>query len=359
MSFLIAEFGIFWLDQIVETADPNQKLEMDPRLCSLINWQIHRQSTFFCEYNGRFESKSTKRLPKTGRVTKCNSADDKSDLSQQIRKFRKSEMAIKVRCKNCNAGFQAKDELAGRRVKCPKCKEPLKIKAPEKKRQPVAAANHNPLLDLLDEQNVRSAARGPVCENCAAELSPGAIVCVECGFNAETGMMLKTEAYDDDFDAQAADSSMSDAERIMAKAEKDIEDMPVTSEGQNFGDGAESYLIAVVMGVIGIGLIAISLVIIFTMEQITEHVASSAVSMMAAILLYVAMGIWITIVALVSKKSQGIASVCTAFLWCVVFGFMQGKQMIVPTIILLISLLIGLASGAYTYYNGFVPGVEV
>ncbi len=39
---------------------------------------------------------------------------------------------------------------------------------------------------------------------------------------------------------------MSDAERIMAKAEKDIEDMPVTSEGQNFGDGSESYLIAAV-----------------------------------------------------------------------------------------------------------------
>ena len=267
-------------------------------------------------------------------------------------------MAIKVRCGNCSAGFQAKDSLAGRRVKCPKCKQPLTIKAIEPKRQPVAAANHNPLLDLLDEQNVRSVARGPICENCAAELLPGAIVCVDCGFNAETGIMLKTEAYDDDLDAQAADSSMSDAERIMAKAEKDIEDMPVTSEGQDFGDGAESYLIAVVMGIIGVVLIAISMVIIFTMETITEHIASSAVSMIASILLYVAMGIWITIVAFVSKKSQGIGCILSAFLWCIVFGFMQGKQMIVPTVILLVSLLIGAASGTYTYYNGFVPGGE-
>ena len=265
-------------------------------------------------------------------------------------------MAIKVRCGNCSAGFQAKDSLAGRRVKCPKCKQPLTIKAKEQKREPVAAANHNPLLDLLDEQNVRSASRGPTCENCAAELVPGAIVCVDCGYNAETGAVLKTESYEDDFDAQAADSSMSDAERIMAKAEKDIEDIPVTSEGQDFGDGAESYLIAVVMGIIGVTLISIAMVIIFTMETITEHIASSAVSMIASILLYAAIGIWITIVAFIASKSQGIGCVLTGFLWCIVFGFMQGKQMIVPTVILLISLLIGAASGTYTYFYGFVPG---
>ena len=161
-------------------------------------------------------------------------------------------MAIKVRCGKCDAGFQAKDELAGRRVKCPKCKEPLVIQpagalATSRTRQPaIAPAAHNPLLDLLDEQNIRSVVRGPICENCACELSPSAVVCVECGFNVETGQMLQTEAYEDDFDAASSDSTMSDAERIMAKAEKDIEDMPVTSEGQNFGDGSESYLIAAV-----------------------------------------------------------------------------------------------------------------
>ena len=78
---------------------------------------------------------------------------------------RKRNMAIKVKCGSCDAGFKAKDELAGRRVKCPKCKEPLTIPSAPPKRvaKPVPAAPaaaHNPLLDLLDEQNVQSAGSG-------------------------------------------------------------------------------------------------------------------------------------------------------------------------------------------------------
>lgn len=266
-------------------------------------------------------------------------------------------MAINVRCGSCGAGFQAKDQLAGRRVKCPKCSVPILIKAKSPARQTATAtASHNPLLDLLDEQNVRSATRGPVCENCAAELLPNAIVCVECGFNNETGVQLQTEAYEDDLNAQASEGAMSDAERIMAKAEKDIADMPVTAEGQDFGDGADSYLIAAVAFVVGAILIGIGLVIVFTMESITQYVASSAVSFIAAMVLYVCMGLWITFVGFIQKTSQGVACVCTAFLWCVVFGFMQGRQLIVPTIVLLASLLIGAASGTYTYFYGFTPG---
>src|SRR6185436_18452823 len=40
----------------------------------------------------------------------------------------RSHMPIKVTCA-CGAAFAAKDELAGRAVKCPKCQQPLKIPA--------------------------------------------------------------------------------------------------------------------------------------------------------------------------------------------------------------------------------------
>ena len=270
-------------------------------------------------------------------------------------------MAFKVRCGKCNAGFQAKDELAGRRVKCPKCKEPLVIQpagelATSRSRQPAtASAMHNPLLDLLDEQNIRSVVRGPICENCACELSPNAVVCVECGFNVETGQMLQTESYDDDFDAANSDSTMSDAERIMAKAERDIEDMPVTSEGQNFGDGSESYLIAAVGLIVAVILISAAMVVIFMMESITEIWASSAVSFAASLTLYCSMGIWISIVAFRSKAGHGVACVATAFLWCIVFGFLQGKGLLVPVLVLIASLLIGAASGTYSAFYGWTP----
>lgn len=267
-------------------------------------------------------------------------------------------MAIKVKCGNCDASFKAKDSLAGRRVKCPSCKEPLKIPAAAPKQVakavPAPVASHNPLLDLLDEQNIRAAARGPMCENCAGELEPGAIICMECGFNHETGGQLQTEAHEDDAES-GAESAMSDADRIMAKAERDIDDMPVAADDQDFGDGAASYLIAAVACVIGVILVAIGLVVIYSMDFVSLYYNSGAISFFASCVLYFGMAIWITIVAFRQKPGHGIACICTGFLWCIVYGFMQGKTLLLPTIVLIAGLLIGSASGAYCSYNGFKP----
>jgi uncharacterized Zn finger protein (UPF0148 family) len=267
-------------------------------------------------------------------------------------------MPINVRCSGCKASFQAKDALAGRRVKCPQCKEPLTIPAARPKAAAGAGRSaHNPLLDILEQENVRAQSRGPVCENCGSEIGAGAVICVDCGYNQETGQMLSTEEYEDNTEA-GAESSMSDAERIMAKAEKDIEDNPVSGDMQDFGDGAESYMIAMIAGIAGIIMIAIGLVIIFSMETIGEYIASSAVSFIASVGLYIAMGIWITIVAFSAKASHGIACVATGFLYCVAFGFMQGKSLILPVIIMIFAFAVGAASGAYTFAYGWTPDAQ-
>lgn len=266
-------------------------------------------------------------------------------------------MAIKVKCGKCDSGFKAKDSLAGRRVKCPSCKEPLKIPAAKPQRVakpvPVAPTAANPLLDLLDEQNIRSASRGPSCENCAGELEPGAIICMECGFNHETGSRLQTEAHEDD--AGVSGAGMSDADRIMAKAEQDIDDTPVAADDQDFGDGAASYLIAAVAGLVGLILIGIGLVIIYSMDFVGLYLNSGAISFIASSLLYFSMAIWITIVAFRQKVGHGIACICTGFLWCIVYGFLQGKSLLLPTVVLIAGFLIGTASGIYVSYNGFAP----
>ena len=67
--------------------------------------------------------------------------------------------------------------------------------------------------------------------------------------------------------------------------------------------------------------------------------------------------VWITIVAFLSKKSQGILCLATAGLYCIVFGFLQGKQLLLPTIVLIISVLIAIASGFYFYNYAPEPGV--
>jgi hypothetical protein len=275
-------------------------------------------------------------------------------------------MAIKAHCGNCGSSFQAKDALAGKRVKCPKCASPIVVGqatvAGSSPPRPASAAKggagavYNPMLDLLDEVQVKSAVRGPMCPNCSGELKRGAVICVMCGYNVETGQQIRTTVYDDDDGSSGvADVGMTDADRIMAKAERDIDDMPVASHGQDFGDGADSFLIAGVAGFILLVLVGIGLTIIFSMDIIGAYINSAAISLLASIVLGSCMGLWITVVAFKSKPVHGIVCLCTAGLWCVVFGFMQGKSMLVPTVVMLVAVLVGAASGTYVMFNGWVP----
>lgn len=261
-------------------------------------------------------------------------------------------MTIKAKCGSCNKGFLAKDSLAGREVKCPSCKKPLKIpgKQPSPARSVIAASRpqaHNPLLDLLDEAGVEAMPRGPVCENCGAEVGPNAVICVSCGYNLATGQRLETAVFDDPGAAEVV--GMTDVEKIMARAEKDIEDMPVSAYGQNFGDGADSILIAVVSLVFLAILVSIGVGTIFVMDQLGTVVDSSVISFFASTALAIGCAIWITIVAFMTKPTQGMICLATAGLYCVIFGFMQGRALIVPTIILLVALLIGFASSFFAF----------
>ena len=278
-------------------------------------------------------------------------------------------MSIRARCASCGTSFQAKDSLAGKRVKCPKCDQPITIGQPVAARGGAgkeggnkaslpASATHNPLLDLLDEVQVKSAVRGPVCPNCSKAMSQLAVVCVECGYNVETGKKLTTSVYEDDLETGVKDVGMTDAELIMAKAQKDIEDMPVTSHGQDFGDGADSFLIAGISLVVMLILVGIGLTVIFTMDIISQSIASWFISFVASLILWAVMAIWITIVAFKQKPVHGIVCIATAGVWCIVYGFMQGKQLLLPTVILLMSVIVGAASGTYTMYKGIRPAQD-
>ncbi len=285
-------------------------------------------------------------------------------------------MAIKAKCEKCAARFQAKDELAGKRVKCPKCGEPMRIsdapvvaiQAPAKAgvrsapaahqtatRRPPAnfagaagfsARRDNPLLDLLDEAGVESMPAGPLCTHCGAEMGATAIICVECGFNMATGKQLVTDTYGND---PSIDGDLTDGQKLLARAEKEIDDSPITAVGQDFGDGADSMLIAVVALVVMGVLVGIGVGVIFLMDQISESINSAKISFFASIGIYALCAIWITIVAFLMKPLQGIVCAATAGLYCIVFGFMQGKTLLIPTIILLASIVIGLLSSFFAF----------
>ena len=222
----------------------------------------------------------------------------------------------------------------------------------KKKRVNPGAGSFDVMDQLLKEANVKSVARGNVCDDCGAEIQMGAVICVECGFNLETGSRLRTDMYEEE---EVNDSDETAAQRMLRQAEKDIEETPVGADDQDFGDGAESMVIAGVAGGILAILIGIALLVVYLMENLSDVVHSSFISLVAAAAMAVGCIVWITIVAFLSKKSQGILCIATAGLYCIVFGFLQGKQLLLPTIVLIISILIAVASGFY--FANYAPTV--
>jgi len=230
---------------------------------------------------------------------------------------RTTEMAIKVKC-SCGVGFSAKDELAGKRVKCPKCSQPLLIPSPGNKRQAMASVSGSPslagtvagnlgdpLADLLDEIGVKGMQVGPACTNCETLITPGARLCINCGFNFETGQMLNTVSYDEDDEF----GGMSETEKMLAKAEREIEDMPISGEGEDFGDGAGSYLLAAIIGLVALTITGIALAITMQLQDMAETDGSARMAVLASAGFVLAAHLWMVIAAFLQEPKLGVMCV--------------------------------------------------
>jgi len=128
-------------------------------------------------------------------------------------------MPIKVQCA-CGKAFAAKDELAGKTVKCPGCQKPLKIPAAEPAKaaaakspaaKPAAAPAKKPApstpsaaatkpaatgggsSNVYDEIGLQKAEAGTrPCPGCTAPMPIEAVICVKCGYNARIGRRMET-----------------------------------------------------------------------------------------------------------------------------------------------------------------------
>ena len=78
-------------------------------------------------------------------------------------------MPIKIKCSNpeCQGTFRVKDDLAGKKVECPKCGKPIQVPAKSKKKR------HHPARQE--------------CPNCGAILGVRETFCPQCGADIRTG----------------------------------------------------------------------------------------------------------------------------------------------------------------------------
>jgi hypothetical protein len=88
-------------------------------------------------------------------------------------------MSISLSCPKCQKQFKAKDEWAGKRLKCPSCSTVITV----------------PTVDgeAMAPQPSAAAAEAPTCPKCKALMSsPGAVICIDCGFDLRTGRVVQT-----------------------------------------------------------------------------------------------------------------------------------------------------------------------
>ncbi len=149
-------------------------------------------------------------------------------------------MPITTRC-SCGARFAAPDKLAGRAVKCPKCSQPVRVQAAD---QPAAGVATDPIgvkcqcgkalkvpgkfagksvkcpacgkalavprpnrasaaagerstedsvAGLLDEADLNLSKTGRRCPECREDMQLDDIICIQCGYNTETGKKVKVK----------------------------------------------------------------------------------------------------------------------------------------------------------------------
>ncbi len=183
-------------------------------------------------------------------------------------------------------------------------------------------------------------------------MDPTAVICVNCGYNVATGQYLDT--YADEEELPAETTGMTDAERAMVKAEAEIEETPITAEQQDFGDGADSYVIAMVAASILAILILVGLGVVLLMESLTDTVNTGLISAVASTALALICGVWITVVAFRSNIAHAIGCLASLGLYCPIYGFIQGKGTIAAAIVMLVAIIIGGSSWAYCYYSGVI-----
>ena len=249
-------------------------------------------------------------------------------------------MPIKVTC-TCGSSFAAKDELAGRTVKCPKCSSPLTIpaagptipapaRAAAPQPQPVGAAAPRPAGltppaaplpssgSVFDEVGLKQTVAGArMCPGCASPMPPNAIICIKCGYNAKIGRRMETVKTGSGPDGPTGHEAT--AQDLLNKAALAIEEEKI-EEKKKTSEGAPWWLyLGAMVGVVGF---------MVGMMLLPQQVALATGGVMlygAAVIISLYAKIRILIMAFSEGMGQGL---CVLLIPCydIIYVFMRWDQ---------------------------------
>ena len=99
---------------------------------------------------------------------------------------------ISVLC-SCGKKLKAPATAVGKKAKCPKCGNVLTVKAPP---PPEEDNSLDALYDLAQESEQHAAQQemAPRCPNCMREMTPGAVLCTNCGYDTRKGKSVAATA---------------------------------------------------------------------------------------------------------------------------------------------------------------------
>jgi DNA-directed RNA polymerase subunit RPC12/RpoP len=172
-------------------------------------------------------------------------------------------MAIAVVC-SCGQRFNARDDLAGKTVKCPKCEKPLKIPAAGVAAQaggapasaPAKAAAQSTHHDVFDEVGLTERGEGVECPSCGTMLPHDAVLCVSCGYNFKLKRRLQTLGATNVVRTTTPEAAKpkSETEKMLIRAEDDLENEPV-EQSRGYGSRSSAWLVMLLMVLIAGGVI--------------------------------------------------------------------------------------------------------
>lgn len=224
---------------------------------------------------------------------------------------KKASGKIAVKCK-CGQKFGAKPEWAGKKVKCPGCSEPIRIPSgtstqlakSAKPKNELAVPKAAPTIDgLFDEVgfNTEDGSSHRKCPECRASMSDDAIICIDCGYNENTGKKMET------YRPVTAEERAKNAD-IFAEPEH----MPKRKKGKKGGGGGESeYKIPIIGFAVSLGIYLLAAGLFFVDPSIGAMAALAAFAV--SMLLSVAGGFWLLGIAFSDSLVQGLLCLLVPF----------------------------------------------